>query len=147
VYVFLNYKLIGNHFLRRSLVISFFCFAGVFHLQAQPRYSRFSHLTVEDGLSSNRIRCIYRDSKDYLWIGTEEGLDKYNSYDIFQPSKIRIFFGKSIEVAELNDKKDMFLALSLIFAIILVCIRVWSRAWSRSVTSTSLRSREAVGVE
>ena len=82
MYVFLNYKLIGNHFLRRSLVISFFCFAGVFHLQAQPRYSRFSHLTVEDGLSSNRIRCIYRDSKDYLWIGTEEGLDKYNSYDI-----------------------------------------------------------------
>ena len=82
VYVFFDHKLIGNHFLRRSLVISFFCFAGVFHLQAQPRYSRFSHLTVEDGLSSNRIRCIYRDTKDYLWIGTEEGLDKYNSYEI-----------------------------------------------------------------
>jgi ligand-binding sensor domain-containing protein len=63
-------------------VISFFCFAGIFHLQAQPLYSRFGHLTVEDGLSSNRTRCIYRDSKDYLWIGTEEGLDKYNSYEI-----------------------------------------------------------------
>jgi signal transduction histidine kinase/ligand-binding sensor domain-containing protein len=63
-------------------VISFFCFAGIVHLHAQPQYSRFSHLTVGDGLSSNRTRCIYRDSEDYLWIGTEEGLDKYNSYEI-----------------------------------------------------------------
>jgi signal transduction histidine kinase/ligand-binding sensor domain-containing protein len=82
VHTFFDNKLIGNYFLRRSLVISLFCFAGVFHLQAQPRYSKFGHLTVENGLSSNRIRCIYRDSKDYLWIGTEEGLDKYNSYEI-----------------------------------------------------------------
>lgn len=51
-------------------------------MHAQPRYARFGHLTVDDGLSSNRIRYIYRDSKDYLWIGTEEGLDKYNSYEI-----------------------------------------------------------------
>jgi signal transduction histidine kinase/ligand-binding sensor domain-containing protein len=82
VNVIFDYRLIGNHFLRWSLVISFFCFAGVFHLQAQSQYSRFGHLTVEDGLSSNRTRCLYRDSKDYLWIGTEEGLDKYNSYEI-----------------------------------------------------------------
>jgi signal transduction histidine kinase/ligand-binding sensor domain-containing protein len=82
VYTFFDNKLIGNHFLRQTLVISIFCFAGVFQLQAQPRYSKFGHLTIADGLSSNRIRCIYRDSKDYLWVGTEEGLDKYNSYEI-----------------------------------------------------------------
>ena len=48
----------------------------------QPQYSRFNHLTVNDGLSSNRIRCIYRDNKDYLWIGTDVGLDKYDSYEM-----------------------------------------------------------------
>ena len=80
--VLYSLKLIGHHSLRQYLVISFFCFAGIVHLHAQPLYSRFSHLTVGDGLSSNRTRCIYRDSKDYLWIGTEEGLDKYNSYEI-----------------------------------------------------------------
>lgn len=72
----------GNHLLRRFPIISFFFFAFIVQLQAQPRYSKFGHLTVADGLSSNRIRNIYRDSKDYLWIGTEEGLDKYNSYEI-----------------------------------------------------------------
>ena len=66
----------------RYLMISFFCFAEVFHVHAQQQYSRFGHLTVDDGLSGNLIRCIYRDSKDYLWISTMEGLDKYNSYEI-----------------------------------------------------------------
>ena len=63
-------------------MISFFCFAGIVHLQAQPQYSRFSHLTVDDGLSSNRIRCIHKDSKDYLWLATDVGLDKYDSYQV-----------------------------------------------------------------
>ncbi len=43
---------------------------------------KFDYLSTKDGLSSNRIRCIYRDSKDYLWVGTETGLDKYDSYTV-----------------------------------------------------------------
>jgi signal transduction histidine kinase/ligand-binding sensor domain-containing protein len=65
-------------------VISFFCFAEISYLQAQHQNSRFEHLTVNDGLSSNRIWCIYRDSKDFLWISTDEGLDKYDSYQIIK---------------------------------------------------------------
>src|SRR5450759_1037919 len=49
---------------------------------AQQNYSRFDHLTVNNGLSSNRIRCIYKDYKDYLWMGTDVGLDKYDSYQL-----------------------------------------------------------------
>ena len=74
--------MVGNHLNSRCLVILFLCFGGIVHLQAQPQYSRFDHLTVNDGLSSNRIRCIYKDSKDYLWMGTDVGLDKYDSYQV-----------------------------------------------------------------
>ena len=49
---------------------------------AQKQYSKFNYLTINDGLSSNRIRCIYKDSKDYLWMGTDVGLDKYDSYQV-----------------------------------------------------------------
>jgi signal transduction histidine kinase/ligand-binding sensor domain-containing protein len=63
-------------------VIFSLCFFGISHTYAQQQYSRFDHLTVTNGLSSNRIRCIYKDSKDYLWIGTDVGLDKFNSYDV-----------------------------------------------------------------
>ncbi|WP_207421590.1 ligand-binding sensor domain-containing protein, partial [Desertivirga brevis] len=45
---------------------------------------RFKHLTADDGLSSNRITCIFRDSRDFLWIGTEMGLNKYDSYLVTQ---------------------------------------------------------------
>jgi two-component sensor histidine kinase len=36
------------------------------------------HYTIEDGLPSNTIYDIYRDSKGYLWIGTDKGVAKYN---------------------------------------------------------------------
>jgi ligand-binding sensor domain-containing protein len=63
-------------------MISFFCLAAVIPLTAQPRYSKFRHLTVDDGLSSNRIRCILKDRKEYLWLATDVGLDKYDSYQV-----------------------------------------------------------------
>jgi len=74
-------KSMGNHILRLILVISLFCLAATLQLQAQSKL-RFSHLTVDDGLSSNRIRCIHKDSKGYLWLGTDVGLDKYDSYQV-----------------------------------------------------------------
>src|SRR4030066_437162 len=68
----------------RYLVISFICFTGICHLQAQQQYLKFNHLTINEGLSSNRIWCIYRDSRDFLWISTDVGLDKYDSYQVIK---------------------------------------------------------------
>ncbi len=42
---------------------------------------RFEHLTIEDGLSQNAGLAIFQDSKGYLWIGTQDGLNRYNGYD------------------------------------------------------------------
>jgi signal transduction histidine kinase/ligand-binding sensor domain-containing protein len=81
---FLSLTTIRNHFPRRYLLILFFCFEGILNSYSQPKYSKFDHITVKDGLSSNRVRCIYRDSKDYLWIGTDEGIDKFNSYELIK---------------------------------------------------------------
>jgi signal transduction histidine kinase/ligand-binding sensor domain-containing protein len=65
----------------RSLIILVICFATLLNLDGQRHYKRFDHLTTLDGLSSNRIWCIFRDSRDYLWIGTDVGLDRYDSYE------------------------------------------------------------------
>jgi len=77
-----SHKLVNNHFLRQYMVISFFCFAGIVHLYAQNQYSRFDHLRMDNGMSSDRIWCILRDSKDFLWISSDVGLDKYDSYKV-----------------------------------------------------------------
>ncbi|HUX58987.1 MAG TPA: two-component regulator propeller domain-containing protein [Bacteroidales bacterium] len=77
-----NIKLCGNNALRRSFWILLFSIVVIFQLNAQPQNFKFDHLTIDDGLSSNRIRSIFRDNKDYLWIGTDVGLDRYDSYQI-----------------------------------------------------------------
>jgi signal transduction histidine kinase/ligand-binding sensor domain-containing protein len=65
----------------RSLIIVVLCIVTFRNLDGQRHYKRFDHLTTLDGLSSNRIWCIFRDSRDYLWIGTDVGLDRYDSYE------------------------------------------------------------------
>jgi len=42
----------------------------------QNYYTR--NITMDDGLPSNTIRDIYKDSRGYVWIGTEAGLAKYD---------------------------------------------------------------------
>ncbi|MEI6753622.1 MAG: two-component regulator propeller domain-containing protein [Paludibacter sp.] len=54
-------------------------------LNAQFQEIKFEHLTLDNGLSHNTIKCLLRDSKGYLWIGTGHGLDRYNG------EKIKIF--------------------------------------------------------
>lgn len=40
----------------------------------------FHHLTVENGLSQNAVIAIGQDSRDFIWIGTSNGLNRYDGY-------------------------------------------------------------------
>lgn len=41
-----------------------------------------TRLTVADGMSSDIIRSIYRDSQNLLWIGTSSGLNRWDGHEI-----------------------------------------------------------------
>ena len=41
---------------------------------------RFEHLGSEDGLSQNAGLDIFQDSHGYLWIGSQDGLNRYDGY-------------------------------------------------------------------
>ena len=41
----------------------------------------FKNITIEDGLSQSTVETIYQDTKGYIWIGTNDGLDRYNGYE------------------------------------------------------------------
>ena len=47
------------------------------------------HFTMRDGLPSMSIRCIYKDSRSLMWIGTDAGLCSFDgkSFRIFKPSE------------------------------------------------------------
>ncbi len=65
--------------MRYALIsLLFICFQS----PLQSVSPRFRHLTVVDGLSSKWVRCIYRDKVGYLWIGTSDGLNRYDGISV-----------------------------------------------------------------
>ncbi len=59
-----------------SVVFLFALFSGV----TAQRSLDFDKLTMDDGFSSNRANAIIQDKKGYMWIGTWNGLNRYDGY-------------------------------------------------------------------
>ncbi|MCX6566207.1 MAG: response regulator [Candidatus Aminicenantes bacterium] len=49
---------------------------------------QFGHLTILDGMSQGSAMAIVQDERGFLWIGTEDGLNRYDGYNfkIYRPS-------------------------------------------------------------
>ena len=45
------------------------------------RVINFKRITIEDGLSQTTAQYIFQDSKGYMWIGTSDGLNRYDGYE------------------------------------------------------------------
>lgn len=51
---------------------------------APGAHLRFEHLTIDDGLSQNAGLALLQDRQGYLWIGTQDGLNRYDGYNLTQ---------------------------------------------------------------
>ena len=47
----------------------------------------FQNLRWQDGLSAKQVRCLYKDANGYLWIGTANGLNRFDGAVIKQYKK------------------------------------------------------------
>lgn len=72
---------------------------------------RSVQMTTEDGIANNTIRYLMQDSKGYIWMGTQDGLSRYdgNSFVTFRPET-----GDRISLADyrikmLEEDKNGFL--------------------------------------
>ncbi|MCU7552741.1 response regulator [Chitinophagaceae bacterium LB-8] len=43
-------------------------------------YPPITYLSIDQGLSNNSVRCIYQDHKGFIWLGTYDGLNRYDGY-------------------------------------------------------------------
>ena len=63
---------------RKIIVVIILISCSISNAQELP-YS-FEHYTIKNGLSSNTVFSTYRDSYGFLWIGTEDGLNRFDGY-------------------------------------------------------------------
>jgi len=65
----------------KSIILTIFLFLIAFQPRAQQNLLQFKKLDINDGLSSNQINTLYKDSRGYLWIGTVNGLNCFDGYN------------------------------------------------------------------
>jgi len=63
------------------LGVLFILFFIGFSLIGQSQISAIRHYGVENGLSQNTVWCLQQDLRGFLWIGTKDGLNRFDGYN------------------------------------------------------------------
>ncbi|WDF67060.1 two-component regulator propeller domain-containing protein [Sphingobacterium oryzagri] len=66
---------------------------------AQLTSSRVFHLGIEEGLSNNNVTTIYKDQAGVMWFGTDDGLNRYDSY------RFRVYKNHPSNQSSLSDNR------------------------------------------
>jgi signal transduction histidine kinase/ligand-binding sensor domain-containing protein len=100
------------------------------YLFGQAPNLQFDHITLDEGLSSSSIVTIFQDYKGFLWIGTYNGLNRYDGHhfevfrndpfdslsissnhiwSIFEDSKKNLYIGTVGGLCEFDQEKNIFI--------------------------------------
>jgi ligand-binding sensor domain-containing protein/class 3 adenylate cyclase len=72
---FINFDHV-KHMKKAILLLTGFIFSAA--LSAQPAQIRFDNIDINDGLSQSLVNDIIQDEKGFIWIATQDGLNKYD---------------------------------------------------------------------
>ena len=66
-------------------VVGIFVFSMVLWFSGFSQQYVFTNYSINNGLSQSVVNCIFQDSQDYIWIGTQNGLCRFNgeTFDVF----------------------------------------------------------------
>ena len=68
----------------KKLLIFIFILITVLKSVSQTNQFRFYQMDIYDGLSQNDVMCFCKDSKGFIWIGTQSGLNRFDGYKFLQ---------------------------------------------------------------
>lgn len=76
IYLLFNYY--ERYFKKILILLCWYLFYSINILSAQV--IDFKHYSIKDGLSQIEIKCLFQDTEGYIWIGTQNGLNKFDGY-------------------------------------------------------------------
>lgn len=100
------------HYIIRCLCILLCCLPLRMRATVEVR-SR--HMTTHDGIANNSIRCIFQDSKGFIWMGTLNGLSRYdgNNFVNFHPEAGRLSLADH-RIRRIDEDRNGFLWINSI---------------------------------
>ncbi len=80
-------------------------FLAALPLAAQEYIANVEHYSVEQGLSHRQVNAIFQDSRGFVWLGTPNGLNRFDGYNFRQYTKEKsgLCFNYIQEIAEDAD--------------------------------------------
>jgi ligand-binding sensor domain-containing protein len=89
----------------RSFLISMLLFLTLLPGIANERSFILRHYQVKDGLSDNLITCFMQDKQGYLWIGTRDGLNRFDGYNF------RVYRNEDIDIESQRYNRINYITL------------------------------------
>jgi diguanylate cyclase (GGDEF)-like protein len=87
----------------KNMMIRLFLLIAVLPILNSHTIAQFHRLTLEEGLSQSTIFAIVQDQRGFLWVGTQDGLNKYDGY------KFTHYKNQTSSSSELSDNNIMSL--------------------------------------
>ncbi len=92
------------------------CLTNCVPAWAQWDYLKFKQLKTSDGLSQNTIQTIFEDDLGFLWFGTQDGINKYDSYQFHiirkTPDNEQTLYSNDIKSIVQDRDKQLWIATS-----------------------------------
>ncbi len=63
-----------------TFLVSWLCTASTTSIAQGAENLKFKHYSIEQGLSQSVAMCVLQDDKGFIWIGTQEGLNRFDGY-------------------------------------------------------------------
>ncbi len=96
--------------MRRFQALWLLCFLCSFTSRAQ---FIFQNLKEEDGLSAKDVRCLFKDTDGFLWVGTANGLNRYDGNLVKHYEDVKSIKNTEInEICPIDRSKNLLLATS-----------------------------------
>ena len=124
------------------LPISFCVFALLFFSFSSSSEQNIYRLSTSEGLSQANVVDIVQDKLGYVWISTEQGLNRYDGVEVSLPRQIKHLFNEQILHIKLIDDDYLFVSTGydgsyLINTKTLVSKKIYSGQLSDSANFTS----------